>query len=305
VSLTRPDDRDAVPAVTGAPNGDPWAALEHFAAATPAAVVADRAQLVGVPAAALGTSEHVEAVRTTPIGRAGPRRDRPVVVDLSVMWAGPLCAFLLGRAGARVIKVETPTRPDGARRGEPRFYDWLHAGHEAVAVDLRWPEFRALIETADVVIEASRPRALRQVGIVAEDVIAAHGTTWVSITGYGRDGDAAERVAFGDDAAVGGGLVARDDAGEPVFCADAIADPLTGLCAAAAALDALTGGGGCLLDVAMTRVAASVAQRAACLAPTIGPTKAPVLPPRVPAITGAAPPLGAHTRAVMAELTAA
>ena len=39
-------------------------------------------------------------------------------------------------------------------------------------------------------------------------------------------------VGFGDDAAVAGGLVAWDDAG-PVFCADAVADPATGLVGAA------------------------------------------------------------------------
>ena len=40
---------------------------------------------------------------------------------------GPLCAHLLGTAGARVVKVETADRLDGARRGEPAFYDLLNA----------------------------------------------------------------------------------------------------------------------------------------------------------------------------------
>jgi hydroxymethylglutaryl-CoA lyase len=46
--------------------------------------------------------------------------------------------------------------------------------------------------------------------------------------------DGADRVAFGDDAAVGGGLVVWDADG-PCFCADAVADPVAGLVAAAAA----------------------------------------------------------------------
>ena len=62
----------------------------------------------------------------------------------------------------------------------------------------------------------------------------------------------------GDDAAVAGGLVIWDDDG-PCFCADAIADPLTGLTAAASALDALDGDRAVLLDVAMARVAAAYA----------------------------------------------
>ena len=83
---------------------------------------------------------------------------------------------------------------------------------------------------ADVVLEASRPRALAQFGIDAEALTT--GTpdgrgpqAWVSITGYGRTGDEANRVAFGDDAAAAGGLVSWTD-GEPLFCADAVADPL-------------------------------------------------------------------------------
>ena len=36
----------------------------------------------------------------------------PLVVDFSALWAGPLCAQLLGLAGARVIKVEAP-KPAG------------------------------------------------------------------------------------------------------------------------------------------------------------------------------------------------
>ena len=60
-----------------------------------------------------------------------------VVADLSSMWAGPLCARLLGLAGADVIKVETPGRPDGARSGNREFFDWLHAGHRSLAADFR------------------------------------------------------------------------------------------------------------------------------------------------------------------------
>ena len=62
---------------------------------------------------------------------------------------------------------------------------------------------------------------------------ARAGRVWLRITGYGTEAGSAERVAFGDDAAVAGGLVGYDGAG-PVFVGDAIADPLTGLEAAAA-----------------------------------------------------------------------
>jgi hypothetical protein len=63
------------------------------------------------------------------------------------------------------------------------------------------------------------------------------------------------RVAFGDDAAVAGGVVATDVHG-PVFAGDAIADPLTGLIAAVAALACLSAPGAWLVDLAMRDIAA-------------------------------------------------
>src|SRR4051794_23939288 len=98
-----------------------------------------------------------------PLGQGGnppqdgdPRRpmDGLLVVDFSALWAGPLCANLLGLAGARVVKVETPSRPDGARGGNPDFYRLLHAGHRSVVADPHEPDGRrflhALVEAADV-----------------------------------------------------------------------------------------------------------------------------------------------------------
>jgi hypothetical protein len=266
VSLARPEDLASLPAILEQ-DVDPdeaEAALAAAAETMPAKALADRAQLFGVPAAELGAARFLEAVRCMGRGEPGPVRDAPLVVDLSSLWAGPLCAHLLGLAGAEVIKVESAARPDGARSGNAAFFDWLHAGHASVVLDFGTGEDRAelrrLIDRADVVIEASRPRALRNLGIDAEEVVASGpGRTWVSITGYGREGEAADRVAFGDDAAVAGGLVAWDEAGDPVFCGDAVADPLSGLYAARAVQESMAAGGGRLLDVAMAGVAAHVA----------------------------------------------
>ena len=61
-------------------------------------------------------------------------------------------------------------------------------------------------------------------------------------------------MGFGDVAAVAGGLVARDDQG-PCFLADAVVDPLCGLVAAAAVLEALSAGGRWLLSAAMAPMA--------------------------------------------------
>jgi crotonobetainyl-CoA:carnitine CoA-transferase CaiB-like acyl-CoA transferase len=110
------------------------------------------------------------------------------------------------------------------------------------------------------VIEGSRPRALEQLGVSASDLVPRGPRVWVSITGYGREPSTAMRVALGDDAAAAGGLVGWVDDG-PVFIADAVADPLTGLVAAQAVVDAVLDGGRWLVDVALARVASAVAPR--------------------------------------------
>src|SRR5205814_1300319 len=135
-------------------------------------------------------------------------------------------------------------RPDGARRGEPAFFDLLNGGSSSVALDLRAPDGRSrladLLAQADVVIEGSRPRALAQLGLAAEDVVASRERiTWVSITAYGRE--QGMRTGYGDDTAAAGGLVTST--GGPVFVGDAIADPLTGVNAALAAWAGLQRGG--------------------------------------------------------------
>jgi hypothetical protein len=271
VSLPRTTDVEAVPAIVERPIDDDevWTAIEAFASTRSARAVADRCQLFEVAAAVLDDPmvSASNAVVEHAVGAAGALASDPIAVDLSAMWAGPLCARLLGWAGMRIVKVESVDRPDGVRSGDPQFYEWLHHGHEHRTLDFAAAtgrhELLQLLREADVVIESSRPRALVQLGIDAHAIVAERpGRTWVSITGYGRSGDAAMRVAFGDDAAVAGGLVSRDHDGRPEFCGDAIADPLSGLLAAHAVLGSLARGGGHLVEVAMASVAKSFVEGA-------------------------------------------
>jgi crotonobetainyl-CoA:carnitine CoA-transferase CaiB-like acyl-CoA transferase len=153
-----------------------------------------------------------------------------------------------------VTKVESSRRPDGARGGPAAFFELLHAGHQQLTLDFDHDRHRLadLVMAADLVLEASRPRALRQLGLIAEDVVAA-GTSWLSITAHGRDSDA---VGFGDDVAARAGLVVHDG-GRPMPAGDAIADPLTGLAAATAATEALASPEAQLIDVSMLHVTAA------------------------------------------------
>ena len=302
-----------------------WMALASAVATAQAEPLAGRARLLGLPVAALPRHPGPLPLAVGPLtdlpviaadlGAAAtgakPCRDLDgvLVVDLSSLWAGPLCTHLLQRAGARVVKVESLHRPDGARYGPAAFVDLLHAGQEAVAFDFREAAARAalrrLLEAADVVVEGSRPRALEQLGIVAEELLTEAGRSgagprvWVSITGYGRAAPGRDWVAFGDDAAVAGGLVAWDEAG-PCFLADAVADPCSGLVAAAATLAALAAGGHWLLDVPMRDVAAHLAGPAPrhCARPPAGLAAEP---PMARTASRRAPDLGEHTAAILAE----
>jgi hypothetical protein len=291
VSLARPDDVALVPAWLELETvGDPWAAVEAAVRARPADEVVDRARLLGLPASVLGeaATRRRPPVLTTVLGdadRIGGRSDL-VAVELASLWAGPLCGSLLQGAGLSVTKVESTARPDGARRGPLAFFELLNAGKRFESVDLGQSagieRLRALVRSADVVIEGSRPRALEQLGLDAEALVADGGPrVWISLTGHGRTGPERDWVAFGDDAAVAGGLVVRDDSG-PLFCADAVADPISGVVAAGAALEALASGQRVVLDVALSAVAA------ACAGPTLAvpPDASPAAPRVVRTVSG-------------------
>ncbi|HUO38449.1 MAG TPA: CoA transferase [Mycobacterium sp.] len=296
ITLSRDDDLDAVPALLLSDDQitDPWPAIARWAAARPAAEVAERARLLDLPAAVLGETIPAPAlVRATgPTNRVRDLSDL-LVADLSSMWAGPLCGRLLAQAGAVVVKVESLRRTDGTRRGHPAFFDWMNSGKLSYAIDFDNGGVRELLTAADVVIEGSRPAALARRGLGPDDVGARPGRVWLRITGHGADPPHANLAAFGDDAAVSGGLVGGTLA-DPVFCGDAIADPLTGLQAAAEVADSLSRGGGELIEVPMAAVAAGYAAM-----PTYPPrSRCPALPPRPPPPTIPGPALGADNHQV-------
>ncbi|WP_127781817.1 CoA transferase [Rhodococcus sp. X156] len=307
VSCARPGDPLLLGALVGETLGeDPWPTVAAWLRITAGAELAERAELLGVPAAPV----HPRAA--APLW---PARPRPVagllVVDFSALWAGPLCAHLLGLAGARVVTVETPQRPDGARRGNPDFYRLLHGGHASVVLDPATAggrqSLQTLVRRADIVIESSRPRALARFGLSATEHVSGGGT-WVSITAAGR---ASDRVGFGDDVAASSGLVAHDAAGLPVFVGDALADPLTGLTAAALAMSDPLGGGGALWDVSMADVVAATLSGPAPEGRVArgehgwvvrGEEDVPVALPRARPPRGLAPTSGASTNEVLRGL---
>ncbi len=225
-----------------------WATVAAAVAGRSGHELAGRAAILGMAASvpgerrdrcppAPGAAWDVPGVRSTAIAAGEPATTLTgvTVVDLTALWAGPLVGAVLRRAGARVVKVESPSRPDGARRGPPAFFRWLNAGKEDVTLDFDsgsgQQALHSLLARADVVLTSCRHRALDQLGL---DPVASvrDGPTraWVHISGYGGGTGDRDRAAFGDDAAVAGGLVVDDGHG-PCFFGDAVADPATGLAA--------------------------------------------------------------------------
>ena len=265
LNLARDEDWELLPAWLECGVAKDWDAVADVVRSRPARELVQRGREIGLAVAVdelpgrsfVGAPSGATRSRLKPLPHKKRARESPRVIDLSSLWAGPLCGHLLQQLGAEVIKVESLQRPDGARRGPALFFDLLNAGKASVALDFGTASGRAqlqwLIEGADIVIESSRPRALRQLGLDAETLAARHGLAWIGITAYGRSPETENWIGYGDDVGVAAGLSAVMCAatGRRVIAGDAIADPLTGLHAARAAWQAWCAGEGGLIDVSM------------------------------------------------------
>ena len=265
LNLARDEDWTLLPAWLECREAGDWSAVEALARQRSATELVERGRGMGLALAVdeLQRTASVPWVTTPRKAGASPRgaRARPRVIDLSSLWAGPLCGHLLQRAGAEVIKVESTRRPDGARQGPQAFFDLLNAGKASVALDFASAEGRShlhsLLHTADIVIESSRPRALRQLGIDAGQILQSNpGLTWISVTGYGRLPPRENWIAYGDDAGVAAGLsaVMRQATGRRLIVGDAVADPLTGLHAALAGWVGYESGASSMISLALSGV---------------------------------------------------
>lgn len=260
VTLAREEDRASVAAwLEGEAGEEPWAAVGRLVPQRDCATLIERAEWLGLPVARLGEgTAGAEAVpvlhRRGGVARSGGRLR---VVDMSALWAGPLCAGLLWARGADVVRAESTGRPDPTPVTSPLLDARINGGKRREALDLANASGREalaeLVAEADVLVTSARARGLAGLGLTPEAVFSANpALVWVAVTGHGW---AYARVGFGDDAAVAGGLV--DDG--PDFLGDALADPLTGVLAARAAWSVIEAGEAGLIDAALARCAAHVA----------------------------------------------
>src|SRR3990172_7715584 len=108
--------------------------------------------------------------------------DNVRVLDLTNVLAGPFATSLLALAGADVVKIENPEGGDLARKlgNVPALNDQLmgtsflaqNANKRSVTLNLKPAEgktiFRALVKTADVVVENFRPGVMERLGLSYE-----------------------------------------------------------------------------------------------------------------------------------------
>lgn len=264
-----------------------WEHVEEALIGRDAKDLVARGRLMGLPVSFLpekavaegtGVSENLDSAlrfEFTPDAKATLRPFNTVqpkfglkVVDLSALWAGPLCAHLLHQCGMQVTCVTSAHRPDGAEQGSPKLYEVLHRGHDHVELDFTsrkdLQRLANLLRHADVVIEGSRPRALQALGVDRETLAPQGKQLWLSLTAYGRRAPFADWVGFGDDVAVAGGLYFQGEEGRPEFIADAVADPLTGIFAALAVVKLVQSSASGLLDLSLFAVASHCRQKIHC-----------------------------------------
>ena len=266
INLPRQDDFTLLPALMGRWSEEPgWEDLaRHVSTRRTRDVVASATEL-GLAASRLGEREE-----TSPLPRLlspAQRRHRSgrglKVVDLSTLWAGPLCGAIFAKMGARVIKIDNPDRPDPTARQHP-FHDRLNGAKQRMTARLSdpagWDGLLDLVSSADILITSARPRAFEAAGWTLNTLRDRNpGLVWVAITAHGWREPAGLRIGYGDDATVAGGLVCwSEDRRQPAFAGDALADPLTGLAAAASACGALLSGQSGLIDASLAGTAAGV-----------------------------------------------
>jgi crotonobetainyl-CoA:carnitine CoA-transferase CaiB-like acyl-CoA transferase len=137
------------------------------------------------------------------------------VLDLTRVRAGPTCVRQLADWGADVIKIEMPDGVEGGDMGGPRHgpdFQNLHRNKRSMTLNLKEHDgieiFRALVKTADVVVENYRPDVKFRLGIDYETLKALNPRlVYGSISGFGQDGPYREYPGFDQIAQGMGGLM--------------------------------------------------------------------------------------------------
>lgn len=175
------------------------------------------------------------------------------VLDLSRVFAGPLCGQVLADFGAEVIKVEHPSRGDdtrdwGTRIGETEttYYNSMNRSKRSITLDLQSPQglkiLLDLLPKFDVLIHNFKAGGAEKLGLGYSQLKSLKpDLIYCAIAGYDSSGPEAQRPGY--DLVIQGeaGLMALNgEAGTPPLkFGVAVVDMVTGMYAAQALLAAL------------------------------------------------------------------
>jgi crotonobetainyl-CoA:carnitine CoA-transferase CaiB-like acyl-CoA transferase len=191
-----------------------------------------QAETISVPDA--GRAEVERIARTDPPKRASmgfEKRDRPLagirVIEVGQYTTAPTCARHLAHLGADVIKIEKPGGDESRTYGP--FVDgrsevnWLNnADKRDIMLDILSPEgagvLTALLRTADVFIENSKPGTLARFGFSYDALMKINPRlVYCAISGFGATSLYADRPGFDTVIqAMSGFMSAANRGGEPL-----------------------------------------------------------------------------------------
>ena len=216
--------------------------------------------------------ERDASVRASAPAHPGPLRGMRVL-ELAQIMAGPTCGMMLADMGADVIKVEKLPGGDDARgyreplvNGVSGPFMMLNRNKRGMALNLKHPRGRdvllRMVRDADVLTENYRRGTLEKFGL-GYDVLSAvnRGLIYCAISGYGRNGPAADKAGFDLIAQGFAGLmsITGEPGGPPVKTGNSVADINAGILAAVGILAAyahkLRTGEGQVVDTSLMEAA--------------------------------------------------
>ncbi|MXY57954.1 MAG: CoA transferase [Gammaproteobacteria bacterium] len=243
--------------------------------------VAGTVEVPGIPFRATGTEprpyrppllgEHTEQVLSSlaeaPPSQSGetPDGDSPLpldgvrVLDLSMFFAGPVCAQIAADAGAEVIKVESVQRIDGWRGSAAShagtdlpgwesspYFNWVNRNKRGITLNLKDARgvsiIKRMVRDADILIENYTPRVMANFGLDYDTLREINPRlVMISLSGFGADSPWRDYVAFGMSTEQMAGfthLTGYPD-GEPLFTGTTGGDLFAGVMGANALFAAL------------------------------------------------------------------
>jgi crotonobetainyl-CoA:carnitine CoA-transferase CaiB-like acyl-CoA transferase len=215
-----------------------------------------------------------------------------VVLEACTTYAGPVAGAELADMGAEVIKCELPVSGDICRAFAPHVpnapeldrsvaFLSINRNKKAITLNFHHPRgqelFRQLAGRADIVLENFRPGTMDRWHIGYSDIRQVKpDIIYVSISCLGQWGPLSQKIGYDIDAQAMGGIMAitGQPDGPPTKTGNAVADYLSGIKAAQAALAALVRrqrtGEGQRVDIAMVDCVLSVTEGGMMQAATCG-----------------------------------